>query len=486
MIIERDNGIDKNSFQLLILDMDKEAELDLKSGKGMIITETIKDKKTTDGSYNKGGIRSDFFYTDMSSEGAFKERYSCKCGYLMGKSHESAVCKYCQTSVKLVDIDLEKFGYIKLKDHRIIHPALYPFLDNIMGEKHKQSILANIIAAPKFVDTDANGNELFDEEMKQKEFDKDQPFKNIGMVEFQRRFDEIFEYYVNKNKRLTNMEGNAAFVRANRDKLFIQYIPVFSSALRFSMIQDEINFVNGADKIYNLIFSAVSRMNNSDGLTVDKKLPYIQKQVNALYDKMFGLINKKDGFIKSGVIAGRMNFTARNVIVSNPDLAADEIILSYITFLELYKFEIIHRLAVSQNITESQAYAEWYRGCICYSEKIYKIIQIMIANDETYCLINRPPTIDLGSILQVKVVDVTREIDDLTMSISLMVLSGFNADFDGDNLTITKLSSREQIRETRRYNARLFMMVSHDHGLLNENMMPIKDMAIGLSHFGVI
>src|SRR5699024_7165807 len=176
-------------------------------------------------------------------------------------------------------------------------------------------------------------------------------------------------------KRNSNIEGNVAFVKANKDKVFFQYIPVFSSALRFSMIQNEINFVNGADKIYNMLFSSVSRMNNAtDTLTVDKKLPYIQKKVNKLYMKMFNLINKKEGFIKSGVLAGRMNYTSRNVIISNPDLAADEIILSYISFLEMYKFEIIQKLASTQNITESQAYTEWYMGCIKYSEKIYKII----------------------------------------------------------------------------------------------------------------
>ena len=55
--------------------------------------------------------------------------------------------------------------------------------------------------------------------------------------------------------------------------------------------------------------------------------------------------------------------------------------------------------------------------------------------------------------------------------------------FDGDNLTITKLSARDQIKATRKYNARLFLMVSHNDGLLSGNMMPIKDLAIGLSHF---
>lgn len=426
MIIERNNGIEQNSFMLLINDIDKEAEQDLKAGKAFIVYEEIKNKKSTDGSYNKGGIRSDFFYSEMSSENAFKERYSCECGYLIGKSHESSLCPYCRTSVRLVDIDLEKFAYIKIKDYHIIHPGLYLYLDNIMGEKNKQSILENILKPPKFVDTDKYGNPLLDEEI---EVDKDQPFKNIGMIEFQRRFDEILDFYANKNKRNTNIEGNVAFVKANKDKLFFQYIPVFSSALRFSMVQGEINFVNGADKIYNMIFSSVSRMNKAiDTLSVDKKLPYIQKKVNELYEKMFNLINKKEGFIKSGVLAGRMNFTSRNVIISNPDLAADEIILSYISFLEMYKFEIIQKLASTQNISESQAYAEWYMACIKFSEKIYKIIKLMIAQDLTYCLINRPPSIDFGSILQVKVVDVTRKIDDYTMAISLMDLPGFNAD----------------------------------------------------------
>ena len=93
MIIERNNGIETNSFMLVINDIDKEAEQDLKMGKAFIVYEPIKDRKSTDGSYNKGGIRSDFFYSEISSDNAYKERYSCDCGYLLGKSHESTLCR---------------------------------------------------------------------------------------------------------------------------------------------------------------------------------------------------------------------------------------------------------------------------------------------------------------------------------------------------------------------------------------------------------
>ena len=484
MFLKTNNGIEKGSFMLCIIDIDKQAELDIRTGLGMIITKPIKDRKTTDNTYNKGGIRSDWFYSEMQSDNAFQERYSCECGKLMGKSYESMTCPYCGTSVKLVDINLEKFGYIKLKDYRIIHPALYMFLDNMFGTKNKKSILANIIKSPKFKDKSNKNNNIKDENI---EYDRDQPFAGIGMIEFQKRFDEIFEFYVNKNKRNSNMEGNAAFIRLNKDKLFIQYIPVFSSALRFSMIQDDINFVNKADKLYNIIYSAVSRLNKAtDTLTVSSKLPYIQKKVQEVYDFLFKLLNKKDGVIKSITMAGRNNMTSRNVIIPNSELAADQIILSYISFLEMYKFEIIQKLAETQKITESQAFNEWFMGCIRFSEKIYKIIQQMIKKDETYVLINRPPTIDWGSILQMRIMDVTRDINDLTMSIPLMITPGMNADFDGDNLTIVKLSSRDQIRDYRKYNPRLYSMISHDDGRLNKNMLPIKDLAVGLSTFCII
>lgn len=475
----------QGAYHLSILDMDKQAELDLRTGKGFIVTEPIKDKKSTDNTYNKWGIRSDFFYSEMHTDNAFKERYSCECGELMGKSYESAICPYCRTPVKLVDIDLSKFGYIVLKNHRIIHPQLYMFLDNMFGKKNKKSVLENILKIPKHVDTDENGDPVgFVED----DSFKDQPFAKIGMLEFQKRFDEIFEYYVKKNKNNSKMEGNAEFIRQNKDKLFIKYIPVFTSALRFSVIQDEINFVHGADKIYNILYSTVSSLNKANAnipMTINKKLAYIQKQMNALYEKMFSLINKKNGFIKSGVIAGRMNFTGRHVIISNPNLAADEIIVPYMSFLEEYKFEIIRMLAKTQNISESQAYNEWYAGCIQYSNKIYEIMKTIIDNGAYYG-INRPPTIDYGSVLLERIVDVTREIDDLTMSISFMILPGLNADFDGDNLTTMKISSKEQVEEWKRFNPKKYMMISHNDGLLNANMLPIKDLAIGISEFNKI
>ena len=100
--------------------------------------------------------------------------------------------------------------------------------------------------------------------------------------------------------------------------------------------------------------------------------------------------------------------------------------------------------------------------------------------------INRPPTIDYGSVLLQKIVDVTHEIDDLTMSISFMILPGLNADYDGDNLTTMKICSKEQIEEWKRFNPKKYMMISHDDGLLNANMLPIKDLAIGISEFNKI
>ena len=112
----------------------------------------------------------------------------------------------------------------------------------------------------------------------------------------------------------------------------------------------------------------------------------------------FDSLDTKNGHIKLGVIAGRINFTARNVIVPDKTLRQNEVKLSYICLMELYKFEIISYLVNLQQISEDEAYDEWYRATINFSDKIYEIIKYMIKHRDMYILLNRPPTIDFGSI----------------------------------------------------------------------------------------
>jgi DNA-directed RNA polymerase beta' subunit len=117
------------------------------------------------------------------------------------------------------------------------------------------------------------------------------------------------------------------------------------------------------------------------------------------------------------------------VIIPDPTLKADEIHLSYLAFLELYRYEIIAHLSKVSNITHNQAADEWHRAAITFDPKIYEIMMYMVKKRKPKVIMNRNPTINYGSLLLMKITHVKRSYkDDFTMSIPIQVLSALNAD----------------------------------------------------------
>ena len=62
----------------------------------------------------------------------------------------------------------------------------------------------------------------------------------------------------------------------------------------------------------------------------------------------------------------------------------------------------------------------------------------VIANnkDGLWCLVNRPPTMDLGSLQMLRVVDVIPNARENHMKVPLTSLIAWNGDFDGDTLSL--------------------------------------------------
>ena len=252
---------------------------------------------------------------------------------------------------------------------------------------------------------------------------------------------------------------------------------------------------NKFDTCYNKIYSSVKAINASEDNSIlskkkritiptHVKLYNLQRSLMEIWQLCFETLDTKEGHIKDGVLAGRINFTARNVIIPDKTLKANEVKLSYICAMELYKFEIMSYLVNIQMISEAEAYDEWYRGTINFSEKIYSILKYMTESRDMYILLNRPPTIDMGSIDRMKIIDIIPDKDNLTLSLpSLSVLTRFNADFDGDTLTVISLKTKKQIRMTEKFDPVYSYCVSQNDGLFSADMGLIKDQIIGLSNF---
>ena len=151
-------------------------------------------------------------------------------------------------------------------------------------------------------------------------------------------------------------------------------------------------------------------------------------------DSIIELIKNKRGTIRKIILAGRVNFSARNVIVPNPDLKTNEVILNYVTFVELYKIPLINLISLSEGISyvEAQRYVD--QAQLSYDDKLYGYINELLSKTKggVRVMINRNPSISVHSIAIVRVKAVTNDPHDYTMQLSNNILSGMGADFDGD------------------------------------------------------
>jgi hypothetical protein len=92
------------------------------------------------------------------------------------------------------------------------------------------------------------------------------------------------------------------------------------------------------------------------------------------------------------------------------------------------------------DISENEAYDQWFRATINYSPKMYEVMMYLVKKRKPRVVINRNPTINYGSMLAMKVVAITNEYkDNFTMSLPIQILRVLNADFDGDILNIISL-----------------------------------------------
>jgi DNA-directed RNA polymerase beta' subunit len=429
------------------------------------------------------GTHSPLFATDWEDEDAFTERYACQCGELKGRVYEDEICPVCKTKVKFRDVDLRMTGWIRLYNHTIIHPIFYKMIKSIIGDKQ----FTEIIEFDKEITRDGI---VVNKKSKN-------PFKGIGLIEFKERFEEILDYYRDKKKNKIELIDE---VLGEKEKVFSNCIPVYSSVLRPVSFKGETYFFNSIDRKYNSIYSLTRLLNDCDLLELKQKknknkkmdepttLQSVQKKLMELWELIFMQINQKDGHIKDQILGGRINFSARNVIIQDPDLRADEIRLGYLAFLELYKYEIIAHLAKMNDISENEAYDQWYRATINFNQKIYEIMMYLVKKRKPRVIINRNPTINYGSMLLMKIVDIKADYkDDYTMSLPIQILPVLNADFDGDILNIISLKSKKLIKAyDRTFNPRKNMFISRNDGRFNNDFNLFKDQLIGLYEFNNI
>lgn len=474
------------------INFDIEYQKDLATGKGFEVTQKPFKKKMKDrdgniakkGLKNIHGLHSPLFGSDWQDDNAFATRYSCECGDRVGKVFEGTRCPKCGKKVKFTDVDMSLFAWIHIKnpEFKLINPLMYRKLDAFLGK----NVLENIV---KFqMDLTLDG------EYKRKDnidYDK-YPYFGIGLLEFYKRFDEIITYYAEKNKHKSKF-GLLDDLLYKRDSIFASSIPVYSAVLRQVFLTDEDVSYSKIDRYYNALYGNVSRLNECvDGVNelnimkVNQNLYRAQTNLNNAFEEIFKGLIQREGLIRRQILGGRINFSARTVIVPNAKLKSYEIELPYVAFVEMFKAQIINVLVKMEGCTYDEAQEQWYRGYKDYNDKIYSVIKYILKHSKTpiKVLLNRNPTINFGSYMVMNIKKVKKEYTDLSTGLPIASLQSLNADFDGDVLNIIELLTEELKNEFGKIiSPKKSFCINRNNGEINTEFALIKDQQIALYEF---
>lgn len=378
--------IDDYEVEPEVIDYEQQLIDDLEEGNGFIIT----DRDGLDKNNNirlENGIYSPKYGTIWGDDNMFEELYSCDCGYMQAKFNLGLICPKCGNEVIFKDKNVHMTGWFKLNKFKIIHPNMYFKIASLIGTTRLKAIL---LADWEVMQ---NGNPIKPNiDQKTRNIKK---YDHIGMLEFQKRFDEIIEFFANKKK---DKRDTYEFILENREKVFTSALPTIPLFLRPIVIGEEDYGYAKINTKYSTLstkFYSVNEKYEEYDPAMEKTLVMdlygIQKRYLEVMDIIFDSISKKNGQIRNELLAFRSNFAVRAVITPLSGTKINELHFPYLGFLEMYRPEIVRTLSKLLDLTVNEAHDIWQNAQLKFDKKVYAVMQYIIENTECSILLNRNP-----------------------------------------------------------------------------------------------
>ena len=377
------------------IDFDKECAKDIAEGNGFIVAPNKRNIKKD--LKDEDSIFSPKFGQTLADVNPFINRYKCRCGKLQGRIHAGLRCPECNTLCSYVDDNFNYFGWIKLNDKVILHPAFYKKVESFLGkgvsvQGQKRTKLENILDT---VETQMPLTKKLNEQK-----NKDEPYFGIGMIEFEKQFDNIMDFYL---KKKPNRKDYYDDIYEHREMVFTHCIPVYTTLLRPFSIEDGSMSYEPTNALYAMMNKLATKINENktdiqrEPKIKNQQLFNLQKNLMELYNELENILSGKKGDFRC-LLGGRYNFSSRNVIVQNPDLRIDEVTLPIIALTILLEPNIKNILIRLHNMSPTEAHDIWYKATIKPNPKVNVIVQSIIDNYKNRgmkgipIIINRNPT----------------------------------------------------------------------------------------------
>jgi hypothetical protein len=424
--------------------------------------------------------------------------------------NEGLSCTHCNTVVNAVGTNLEQWGFIDLDPFHIISYPKYFILEKIIGINALKSIikksdLINLDGQSVEQDDDGTFKRLTDAYLQTKL--RNNNYKNLGLYNFYTYYDDIINFYARRYilKQISgeldedwslrdyvedanNVSKDASMFRSiiNREDVFVDKIIVAPISLRpIHRTKDGIQ----QDEMGNLYTRIVA-----DKVILDGHAhilgSYVEESLLSIQLKYFELCNYivkeklagKEGYIRDKINGTKLNYTAR-LILSPSDVSkygVSDCILPYFVAVNFLKYEIISTLSSIKNINYQKALDYYTLRQYDFDQEIYLIMKKIIKDNEVGVLLNRAPTLNYGSVIYLRFVDIKEIYEDQTLAVHPLTFSLYNGDVDGDVVTIILLHDKELIDKMKSSLGIEQMLIDPNNGKLSSKLNIDKDILYGL------
>jgi len=457
-------------------------------------------------------------------DGLFCERifgperdYECACGKYKGTKYKGIICDRCGVKVTHSRVRRKRMGHINLAAP-VVHIWFFKALPSRLGTllNMKTSDLEKIIYFQDYVVTDPGTTELQVRQV-MTEDDYRQAIEKHGMSFTALMGAEAVRELIGQ----LDLDDTAATLReelgATRSKqkikdlskrlklveqirgsendptwMILDVIPVIPPDLRPLVLLESGNFATSdLNDLYRRIINRNNRLKklmdlNAPEVIIRNEKRMLQQAVDALFDNgrcrrpvlgssnrplksLTDMIKGKQGRFRENLLGKRVDYSARSVIVVGPRLKLNQCGLPKKIALELYQPFIIRKLkehGLADTIKSAKRMIERRDA------EVWDILEQVIHQHPV--LLNRAPTLHRMGIQAFEPVLVEGN----AIRIHPLVCTGYNADFDGDQMAVHLPLSVEAQAE-----AHTLMMSTHNiFSPANGNpiISPSQDIVLGV------
>ena len=431
-------------------------------------------------------------------DGLFCERifgpekdWECSCGKYKGIKHKGIVCDRCGVKVTHSRERRERMGHINLAAP-VAHIWFFKAMPSRLGTllAMKTTEVEKVIYFQDYVVTDPGNPEetglekyqLLDEEafrnakvrfgdrftaeMGASAMKKLLVELDLGKISEELRQELEETRSKQRAKDIVKRLGTVEALRDSKNRpewMVLDVIPVIPPDLRPLVLLESGNFASSdLNDLYRRLINRNNRLKkfldlNAPEVIIRNEKRMLQQSVDALFDNarcrrsvlgsnnrplksLTDMINGKQGRFRENLLGKRVDYSARSVIVVGPELKLHQCGLPKKIALELFQPFIIRRLkelGLTDTIRSAKKMLERK------DDEVWDILEEVIF--EHPVLLNRAPTLHRVGIQAFEPV----LIEGNAIRLHPLVCTGFNADFDGDQMAVHLPLSYEAQIEAR-------------------------------------